>query len=72
MRGNFIYQRLGERIFMRRKKKGLSQKDLSILSDINRTYVGKVEQGKANPSFKTLVKISKALKVRLSKLLRGV
>jgi transcriptional regulator with XRE-family HTH domain len=72
MRGNFIYKRLGERILTRRKKKGLSQEDLSILTDIDRTYVGKVEQGKANPSFKTLVKISKALKVKLFELLKGV
>lgn len=72
MRGNFIYQRLGERIFMRRKKKGLSQEDLSILSDVDRTYIGKVEQGKANPSFRILVKISRSLKVRLSELLKGV
>lgn len=72
MRGNFIYQRLGERIFIRRKKKGLSQEDLSILSDVDRTYIGKVEQGKANPSFKILVKISRSLKLRLSELLKGV
>jgi len=72
MRGNFIYQRLGGRIFMRRKKKGLSQEDLSILSDVDRTYIGRVEQGKANPSFRILVKISRALKMRLSQLLKGV
>jgi len=72
MRGNFIYQRLGEKIFARRKKKGLSQEDLSILSDVDRTYIGRVEQGKANPSFRTLVKLSRALKIKLSELLRGV
>jgi len=57
---------------MRRKKKGLSQEDLSILSDVDRTYIGRVEQGKANPSFRILVKISRALKMRLSQLLKGV
>jgi len=72
MRGNFIYQRLGEKIVVRRKKKGLSQEDLSILTDVDRTYIGRVEQGKANPSFKTLIKISRALKMRLSELLKGV
>jgi transcriptional regulator with XRE-family HTH domain len=72
MRGNFIYQRLGGQIFTRRKKKGLSQEDLSILSDVDRTYIGKVEQGKANPSFKTLLKISRALRVRVSELLKDV
>jgi transcriptional regulator with XRE-family HTH domain len=72
MRGNFIYQRLGERIYFQRKKKGLSQERLSVLSEVDRTYIGKVEQGKANPSFKILVKLSKGLKVKLSTLLRGV
>lgn len=72
MRGNFVYQRLGKAILIRRKKKELSQEELAILSQIDRTYVGRLEQGTANPSFKIIVKIAKALRVKLSELLKGV
>ena len=72
MRGNFIYQRLGKRIYLNRKRIGLSQEDLSTHASVDRTFVGRIEQGKANPSFKTMYKISKALKMRLSELLQGV
>lgn len=71
MRGNFIYRRLGDKIYQSRKKIGLSQEGLSILSHIDRTYVGRIEQGKANPSFKTMCKLSKALKIKLADLCDG-
>jgi len=72
MKGNFIYQRLGERISSIRRKKQISQDSLSYLSDVDRSYIAKIESGKANPSFKVLSKIAKGLKVRLSALLEGV
>lgn len=72
MRGNFFYQRLGERIISERSKKKLSQEQVALLSDIDRTYFARIEEGKANPSVKVLNKISKILKVRLTELLRGV
>lgn len=72
MKGNFIYRRLGGKLYQIRKEKSLSQDDLSSLSDVDRTYIAKIENGKANPSFKVLMKIAKGLKIRLSKLLEGV
>lgn len=72
MRGNFFYQRLGERVITERNKKRLSQEQLALLSDIDRTYLARVEEGKANPSVKVLNKLSKTLKVRLTDLLKGV
>jgi len=72
MRGNFFYRRLGERVISERNKKRLSQEQLALLSDIDRTYLARVEEGKANPSIKVLNKISKILKVRLTELLKGV
>ena len=72
MKGNFIYQRLGERISRIRKQKEISQDKLASFSDIDRTYIAKIENGKANPSFKVLMKIARGLKVKLSQLLQGV
>ncbi|OGK18757.1 hypothetical protein A2866_04275 [Candidatus Roizmanbacteria bacterium RIFCSPHIGHO2_01_FULL_39_8] len=72
MRGNFFYKRLGERIVKARKKKKLSQEQLALLSDMDRTYLARVEEGKANPSIKVLNKLSRVLKIRLSSLLKGV
>lgn len=72
MRGNFFYKRLGERIIDERNKKKLSQEQLALLSDIDRTYLARMEEGKANPSVKILNKIAKTLRIRLNNLLEGV
>jgi transcriptional regulator with XRE-family HTH domain len=72
MRGNFIYKRIGEKVYQYRKAIDLSQEDLSMLSNIDRTYVGRVEQGKANPSIKVMLKLSRVLKVKISDLVEGV
>lgn len=72
MKGNFLYRRLGYQILQGRKIRGLSQEDLSTKSRVDRTYVGRIEQGKANPSFKTMCKLSRALKMSLSELFKGV
>ena len=72
MKGNFIYRRLGEKLSKIRKQKDFSQDALSSFCDVDRTYIAKIENGKANPSFKVLMKIARSLKVKLSKLLEGV
>jgi len=72
MRGNFFYKRLGERVVDARKKRKISQEKLALISDIDRTYLARIEEGKANPTIKVLNKIGKNLGVRLTKLLKGV
>ncbi len=72
MRGNHYYKRLGEQLFVERSKKKFSQEKLAMLSDIDRTFVARIEEGKANPTFKTLYKIARALKIKLSRLLKTV
>lgn len=72
VRGNFFYQRLAEQIIVARKKRKFSQEQLALLSDIDRTYLARIEEGKANPSVKVLNKLSRVLKIRLSALLKGV
>lgn len=72
VRGNFFYHRVGENILKARTKRKLSQEQLALLSDIDRTYLARLEEGKANPTLKVLNKISRVLKTRIEKLLKGV
>ena len=62
---NLCLNRLGRNLKKERKKKKLSQEELSFISSIDKNYISKIECGKANISVSTLNKISKALKVRL-------
>jgi len=72
MRGNFFYKRIGEKIITARKNHNLSQETLATLSDLDRTYISRIEKGKANPTIKSLNKIAQALKTKVSDLLEGV
>jgi len=72
MRGNFYYLRLGIRISELRKKKMLSQEQLALLANIDRSYLNELEAGKANPSIKYLRKILKVLKVKMSDVVKDV
>ncbi|NMB84173.1 helix-turn-helix transcriptional regulator [Candidatus Roizmanbacteria bacterium] len=72
MKGDFFYLRLGEKVIDIRKRKQITQEQLAFSSDLDRTYIARIERGRANPSIKTLHKICKALRVKLSKLFRGV
>lgn len=71
-RGNFYYKRLGESIIMHRKKMNLSQQEVATLSDVDRSYLSEVEEGKANPSIKFLHKIAKSLKVKVGSLIKDL
>jgi len=72
MKGNFFYHRLGKRIINEREKRRLSQEQLGLISEVDRTYIARIEEGRANPTIKALYKIAKAFRLNLSKLLRGV
>lgn len=53
-----------------REKQGLSQEKLSELSELNRSYVGEVERGRAIASIVTAHKLAHALNVDVAALLR--
>lgn len=71
-KGNFYYKRLGESIITHRKKLKLSQHQVAILSDVDRSYLAEVEEGKANPSIKFLYRIAKVLKVKVRRLIKNL
>lgn len=60
--------RLGKRIVNLRKSKGFSQSLLSYEADIDLSTLSRLERGVLNPSFSTLYKISKVLKVEMKDL----
>lgn len=54
-------QVLGERIRTARKAKGLSQEDLALESNIDRSYIGGIERGERNLSFKKLCSVARVV-----------
>lgn len=72
MRGNFLYKKLGRRIAELRRLLNFSQDRLALLSDIDRTYLIRIEKGDANPTIKVIHKIAMNFKISMSKLLRGI
>lgn len=55
-----------------RKKKGLSQEVLSGLADIGRTHLSAIERGERKPTLETLYRISNALDVKMSDIVREI
>ena len=64
--------KIGQRIKKMRIKKGLSQEKLALLSDLDRTYIPSIENGKRNISITVLEKLSNALDISVSELTKGL
>ena len=62
---------IGKNIKRIRKEKGLTQKKLSELSNINEVQIRQYELGKVNPKIETIEKIAKALETTADEL-RGI
>ena len=67
-----IKERIGQRIRQIREQKKMTQKDLSDLSDLDRSYIASVENGQRNISIVNLEKIAIALDVTLYELFKGL
>ena len=63
---------IGENIRSSRKQAGLSQQALAERAELHPVYMSQVECGKKAVSVEALWKISKALQVSMSRLLRGI
>lgn len=55
-----------------RKKKGVSQEVLSGLADIGRTHLSAIERGERKPTLETLYRISCALDVKMSDIVKEI
>jgi len=64
-----FFDRLGEAIWSRRKRLGMSQEELAESCGVDRAFISDVENGKRNPSVAALAKIAYGLGWKLSKLI---
>jgi transcriptional regulator with XRE-family HTH domain len=58
-----ILIKFGEKVREVRKKKGLSQEELSFKADLHRTYIGMIERAEKNITLLNIEKIANALEV---------
>ncbi len=63
-----ILIRFGEKVRILRKKKGLSQEELSFRAELHRTYIGMIERAEKNITLINIEKIAKALDIDIKKL----
>lgn len=61
---------IGESIRCRRRGAGLSQEKLAEITDTHRNYIGKVERGEQNATIYNLVLLAKAMRCKVSDILR--
>lgn len=62
---------LGESVRARRKGVGLSQEALAEKADLSTVFISRIERGIESPSVDNLLKIAKALRVRVRDLVSG-
>ncbi len=67
-----ILDEIGSRIARTRKARGISQESLAAKTGLDRVAIGYIEQGRRRPSVSTVVKITKALGMKLEEFFRGM
>ena len=67
-----VNEQLGKRIAYLRSKKGWSQLDLALESNINKNYICDLENGRRNPSLKVLERLAIAFDIDLETLFKGI
>lgn len=67
-----VYKEIGKRIVIARKAKNMSQENLASESNIDRSHMGFIEQGRRKPTLSTLFKIAKSLNISLEQLFKGL
>lgn len=61
-----------ERLAIKRTQLDLSQEKLAELCNLHRNYIGNIERGEKRPSLETLIKIAKAMNMKLEDLFKGL
>jgi transcriptional regulator with XRE-family HTH domain len=69
---NKVRKVIGANVRSFRKRAGLSQKKLAEKADLHPVYISHVERGTKAVSVEALWKLSRALRVRMASLVRGV
>ena len=61
--------RLGRAVRSLRAEQAMSQERLGLCSGLHRNYVGAIERGEINPTFRVLIKLSRGLGIELSEIM---
>lgn len=61
-------RRLGEAIRTLRKERGFSQEEFAFECELHRTYIGALERGERNLSFRIIHRVAHALRMKPSEL----
>ena len=69
---NPVARQFGENLKRARRRAGVSQEGLGVLSSLHRTEIGLLERGARVPRIDTLVKVASALKIAPDELMEGV
>lgn len=67
-----IRKQFGNRVKQLRQENELSQEALAHLADLDRTYIPSIEKGERNVSLEVIQKLSKAFKIKINELLKGI
>jgi len=67
-----ILQELGSRIRAQRKRIGLTQEQLALAANVDRSYFGAVERGERNITFTVLCRLSISLRCDVGTLTDGL
>jgi transcriptional regulator with XRE-family HTH domain len=67
-----ILDELGRRIRAQRKHIGLTQEQLALVADVDRSYYGAVERGERNLTFTVLCRLCVALRCDVAALTSGL
>lgn len=63
------HRAFGHVVRVTRVRHGLSQEALGDRADLHRNYIGAIERGEINPTFRVLLKLEAGLGIALSKLI---
>jgi len=64
------HRALGRAVRVLRARAALSQEEAGFRAGLHRNYVGAIERGEINPTFRVLLKLARGLGVPLSELVR--
>ncbi len=59
----------GQLVRKYRKEKNMSQEQLALLCNIDRSYLGRIERGEVNPTLEKIYELSKSLCIDIKDLL---
>jgi transcriptional regulator with XRE-family HTH domain len=67
-----LAEQFGRKLFMARRRLGVTQEDLARFAGLHRTEVQKLEGGRREPRLSTIVKLSYALGIDPGELVEGM